>query len=108
MRKCFKVENPDVYDHFAKKDRRIFDGYDEDGKPINGRAMFPESVAFFAALQPWERHIPVPVEVLEMSRRELALHSNTSYAAILRRDIRFAEECNAKGDEMIVSYRQHE
>ena len=54
----------------------------------------------------WERHVPLASEALAAWKRELPLHGNSSYAAVLRRDIRLAEECNQRGDEMLVSFRR--
>lgn len=59
-------------------------------------------------LEPWEMHIPIRSETLAQWKSELPYHGNSSYAAILRRDIRLAEECNARGEEMLVSFKERQ
>lgn len=104
MRKWFKDENPEVFAMLADLGIIIFLGRDEYGKPINPRPKNPAAEAFFASIKPWERHGPVRAEVLFQWRAEPPFHGNNSCGQILARDITFAEECNARGAEMLVSF----
>lgn len=95
MNKFYPQTHPEIFDAFAKANQY----WKESGLPI-----YPEAQKIIKELEPFERHIPILASYLDRWRAEIPLHGKSSYAEILKRDIKFAEECNKNGSEMLVSY----
>ena len=105
MRRYWRSERPALFyamRHAGEGIEILKDGRKE-------RVLTPRGekcLKIMAMLGEWERHVPLRPEAIAEWKRELPLHGNSSYAAVLRRDIKFAEECNQRGDEMLVSFRR--
>lgn len=105
MRRYWRSERPALfYAMFHAGEAIVVERGGREGCILTSRGKKCRQI--MGRLGEWERHIPIRPDALAEWRSELPIHGNSSYAAMLRRDIKFAEECNQRGDEMIVSLRR--